>query len=298
MTTLRSSLLFLAVSALLGAPGCTVASGDQEEVWGTDEAGSEANAPEAPPLDDDTVSETLGPGDPNGIITGNGANPLTPEILNLWAPVARVLTLAPLTPLALEISEIVDILDGRTFLDYAVKCALPAGESVSTTVLGVTHTFKGHVGIAPEWTKEALSESSRRWLSACILAHVNVTSAKVMILLRGDHPALSVPSGSSTGEFVLREGGFYGDIFAFTPAKHACVGAATIPERACTKNLSGLSPCGFTVPGHCRGSSVAACEGLSDGAYETCHSKPIVPSDESTAYPETITVYLKPSTSK
>lgn len=289
MTTLRSSLLFLAVSALLGAPGCTVATGDEEEEWGTDESGAEA-----PPLDNDTVSETLGPGDPKGIITGNGASPLTPELLNLWAPVARVLTLAPLTPVALEVSDLLPVLDGRTFMDYAVKCALPAGDTISAEYLGVTHTFKGHVGIAPEWKTEPLTESSRRWLSACILAHVNATSTPVTILLRGEHPALSVPAGASTGPFVLREGGFYGDIFAFTPAKHACVGAATTPERMCTKNLSGISPCGFTVPGSCRGSTVAACEGMSQGAYDTCHSKPLAPSSESTAYPETITVYLKP----
>lgn len=291
MTTLRSSMLFFAVSALLGVSGCTVATGDTtEEVWGSDES----ETGEAPPLDDETVSDTLGPGNPNGIITGNGAHALTPELLKLWGPVARILTLAPLSPLSLELSELLPDLGGRTFLDYAVKCALPAGETMSVKYLGETHTFKGHVGIAPEWAFEPLSESSRRWLSACILAHVNATSTPVTILLRGDHPALQVPSGSTTGEFVLREGAFYGDIFALTPAKHACVGAATTPERTCTQNLSGLSPCGFTVPGHCRGAGASACEGLSEGAYETCHSKTLALESESTAYPETITVYLKP----
>jgi hypothetical protein len=294
MMSLRSSLLFVAVSAVLGAPGCTVATGEEEEVWGTDESNA-AEGPEAPALDDGTVSDTLGPGDPKGIITGNGASPLTPEILNLWAPVARFLTLAPLTPLALETSTLLSVVEGRTFMDYVVKCALPAGATMTVSYLGATHTFKGHVGIAAEWATGALTESSRRWLSACIMAHVNPTGKQVTLLLRGDHPALNVPSGASTGEFALREGGFYGDIFALTPAKHACVGAGTTQDRMCTKDVAGLSPCGFTVPGYCRGSSVAACEGLNDGAYETCHSEPLAGSDEeSIAYPETITVYLKP----
>lgn len=260
-------------------------------------AASEAEAEaetEAPPLDDETVSETLGPGDPNGIITGNGAHPLTPELLNLWAPIASSLTLGPLTPLAIQLSDIIDVLDGRTFLEYAVKCALPAGESLVVNYLGATHTFAGHIGIAPEWQNQALSESGRRWMSACMLAHVNATSTPVTILLRGDHPSLKVPSGAPTGAFSLREGAFYGDIFGLIPEKFACVGAATTQERMCTKNVSGVSPCGFIVPGHCRGSSSAACEGVSNGAYDTCHSKPIAPASPSAAYEETITVYLKP----
>jgi hypothetical protein len=249
---------------------------------------------EAPPLDDDTVSETLGPGDPKGIITGNGAHPLTPELVNLWAPVARKLTLGPLTATALELSDLLGAAGSRTFVEYAVKCALPAGNTMAVNVLGVTHTFVGHVGIAPEWLDGGLSDSSRRWLSACILAHVNATGTPVTILIRGDHPALEVPSGASTGSFVLREGAFYGDIFGLIPEKFACAGAATTPERMCTENVSGVSPCGFVVPGFCRGSS-SVCEGLSNGAYETCHSKKLAPSGStSTAYPETITVYLQP----
>lgn len=298
MMTLRSSFLVLAVSALLGAPGCTVAAplgdgdGEEEEVVGADPS----EPGDAPPVDDDdTTSVPQGPGGTKGIITGNGAHPLTPTLLALWAPVARPLANGPLSPVTLAVSELLADLDGRTFLEYAIKCALPAGESLSAIHFGVTYTFKGHVGVAPEWGKSALSESSRRWLSACILAHVNAESKHVNILLRGEHPALQVPEGSSTGPFTLREGAFYGDLFALVPSKYACAGEGTTSERACTNSVAGLSPCGFSVPGECVGEAEeSVCEGIHEGAYETCHSSPLLPVLPTTPYAETITVYLQP----
>lgn len=247
----------------------------------------------APPVDDEASYKNLAPGEPKGIITGNGAHLLTPDILTLYAPLAKVLSTKVLSLDLLQSSELLATLQGRTFLAYAVKCALPSGVSLDAQFLGSSYTFQGEIGLAPEWTQKALSASSRRWLSACLLAHVNATASQVNIMLRGDHPALSGEVGTEGSAYTLREGAFYGDIFKVIPAKHACSGEGSIPLRICTKDIAGLSPCGFTVPGECAGDA-GACEGDEDGMYETCHAGVIQPSAKSPAYPETITVYLMP----
>lgn len=246
-------------------------------------------------IDEDVGLDTLtGGGGGNGIITGNGASALTPTILNTYASLASTLTLDALTPSALESSDLLTSLLGRTFLEYAVKCALPLGQNLTATHLGVPYTYYGRVGLTPNWLTGALSTSDRRWLSACMLAHVNATQTSVPILLRGDHPALSVPVGPEGAAFTLREGAFYGDIFGLVASKYACSGVGSTSARLCTESVAGLSPCGFTVPGDCRGTLQSTCEGVVGGYYDTCHSGLILPLLPSTAYPETITVYLKP----
>ncbi|NUQ77162.1 MAG: hypothetical protein HUU21_26810 [Polyangiaceae bacterium] len=246
-------------------------------------------------LDEDVgVSPLTGGDGGNGIITGNGASALTPTLVSTHASLAAILTLDALTLSALEANELVTTLLGRTFLDYLVKCALPAGQSMTVSYLGSSYTFNGHVGMTPGWVNGALSTSDRRWLSACVLAHVNATTTNVSILLRGDHPALSSAVGSAGAAYTLREGAFYGDIFGLLQEKYACSGVGSTSARLCTESIAGLSPCGFVVPGNCRGTFQSACEALSGGIYDTCHSALLLPLLPSTPYPETITVYLQP----
>jgi hypothetical protein len=127
-----------------------------------------------------------------------------------------------------------------------------------------------------------------------VLAHVNATTASVSILLRGDHPVLSQPLDSAGAAYTLREGAFYGDLFDLSPLEYACPGAGTTGTRVCTNSLLGLSPCGFIVPGDCRGLQ-DTCEGLvSNDYYTDCHSGLILPLLPTTTYPETITIYLQP----
>jgi hypothetical protein len=253
--------------------------------------------PEAEAIGEEVVHQTLAGGDGggNGIITGNGAIALTPELLNLYLPVARLLTLVPLDGTVLETSDLLTTVLGRSMVSYLVKCALPEGQSVSSSFLGVTHTFPGRVGVAPEWTSGPLSASGRRWLTACVLAHVNATGANVNVLLKGNHPALGGTAGSEGDAYTLREGAFYGDIFKLVPESYACPGVGSTANRVCTQSLLGLglSPCLFLVPGACRGLT-NTCEGLSNGYYTSCHSGLILPLLPSTKYPETITVYLQP----
>jgi hypothetical protein len=247
-------------------------------------------------IDEEVGPEILtgGGGGNDGIITGNGAIALAPELVTTYAPVARLLTLGSLTPTAIASNELITTVLGRAFLGYLVKCALPSGESVTVSHLGTSYTFPGHVGIAPSWTSGALSTSNQRWLSACVQAHVNATTTNVSILLRGDHPALAVDAGPAAAAYTLREGAFYGNIFALTPKMYACTGDDTTSARLCAESVAGVSPCGFVVPGDCRGGLQNTCEGVNGNYYDTCHAGLILPLVPSTAYPETITVWLQP----
>jgi hypothetical protein len=248
-------------------------------------------------IDDDESLEPLWGGDGsggNGIITGNGASALTPTLLTTLSPVAGLLTLDALNVDAVQSSELLATVLGRVFLDYAVKCALPAGQSVTASYLGTPYTFPGQVGIAPGWGSGPLSASDRRWLSACMLALVNATTTSVSVLLAGNHPALTASAGPAAAAYTLREGAFYGDIFALTPKQYACSGVGSTVARLCTESVAGISPCGYLIPGDCRGGLQNACEGLSNGYYTNCHSGLILPLLPTTTYPETITVYLQP----
>jgi hypothetical protein len=282
MSAHRTYFFSLMAGMSLFASGCMMESAEMDADY------------EAPPVDDEASYKNLAPGEPKGIITGNGAHLLTPDILALYTPLAKILSSKVLTLNLLESSELLATIQGRTFLDYVVKCALPAGVTFEAQFLTTTYTFEGEIGLAPEWTQKPLSSSSRRWLTACLLAHVNATAAQVSIMLRGDHPALSGEVGTEGAAYTLREGAFYGDIFRIIPAKHACSGEGTTALRVCTNDIAGLSPCGFTVPGDCTGYK-GACEDDEDGVYETCHASLVNPANKSPAFAETITVYLMPS---
>lgn len=278
--------LIAAMTVSLAASGCALdAGGDLDEI---DMVPSDA-------LTDEGL----------GIITGNGAPVLTPEIVTLYTPLAKILAALPLTVNSLNGSEILASLDGDTFLRYMVKCALPEGQSLMVNTPGGPIELQGKVGIAPEWRDGPLSVSGQRWLTACLLAHVNAAGANVPILLRGNHPVLSA-GAQATSEYTLREGAFYGNIFGVLPSMYACAGsgqkaecgASTNPalalRRCAASSLLGLSQCGFSVPGNCYDlSGPDACESLSDGEYRSCHSNKPLLLLPSTEYAETITVYLK-----
>lgn len=280
MMKLGTSAIFTIGALLSFSTGCLMEAG---------EVGAEG-------IDEEVGLEVLtGGGGGSGIITGNGASILTPTIVDTYAALAGVLTQGSLTVSALESNQLITSTLGRVFLDYLAKCALPSGESLTVSHLGLSYTFAGHVGLAPHWLTGGLTTSDLRWVSACLLAHVNFSTSSVSILLQGDHPALSGPVGTAGAAYTLREGAFYGNVFSLVPKKYACEGDGSTSSRVCAEGgLLGLSLCGFSVPGDCQGSFNDACEGLTGTYYDTCHSGMILPLTSTTAYPETITVYLVP----
>lgn len=309
MMTSRSFVSILASTCFV-MTGCTLSMEDAPYGAGADVGVDQGSGIEGE--DGSGSGSGSGGGDSDdtgkGIITGNGAAPLTPELITLYSKVAEIDTRAALTPSLLELSDLIATADGRTFLSYLVKCALPAGKTLTLKHGGDTITLPGVVGLTPEWEKGGLSPSAKRWLSACLLAHVNATASKVQILLAGNHPALAGSKGG-TANFSLREGAFFGNIFELTPAMYACTGSGQkaecgressedLAKRACARGLlgPGLSACGFIVPGFCHDPVLPdACEGLEGSAYHSCHGSLIdaLPVLESPLYEEVITVYLQ-----
>jgi hypothetical protein len=151
-------------------------------------------------------------------------------------------------------TRLADSADGRTLLAFMARCALPSGQSLrSVDSTGVAHRFPGTVGLAPEWSLGAIGTSSRRWVSACLLAHANAFGLDVTIDLQGKHAALSTPPASG---FTAQEASFYGNLFG-QPTMFACIGsspsaASRSPGRAGTRRRR---PCAKATASPC---SIAA----------------------------------------
>ena len=118
-------------------------------------------------------------------------------------------------------SSFVATADGRTTLAYLVRCALPAGRTLSKTTAGITYSFRGEVGLAPEWETGACGQMCQQWVSACMLALVNTTGQHISLWTVGQHKALGW--GEDAG-YSYQEGSFFGNIFTSPPSAYFCGG--------------------------------------------------------------------------
>ncbi len=99
-------------------------------------------------------------------------------------------------------------------MPYLVACAAPSGTTVTATVNGTTYTWPGVFGFAPGWVNAApLGTAEQEWVSACLLAHVNLAGKHVLVSFRGPHPGLAT-SPEERASHNCREAAFMGNIFA------------------------------------------------------------------------------------
>jgi hypothetical protein len=201
---------------------------------------------------------------------------------------------------------------GRELLSYMVKCALKSYQSLSVMHEGVTYTFQGQIGLAYDWISNPLTDPKKqRWVSACLLAHVNGYGIQVPISLRGSHPALYA-SDAEKAEFKVQETAFYGNVFVADPDAgstfFSCGGygigllcGATPetlrPQRSCADAAS----CGLTFPGMCKNPMTKqgnSCRVANYSGYLECHETVSdaegLFASNATTYKEVITVYLRP----
>jgi cellulase/cellobiase CelA1 len=100
---------------------------------------------------------------------------------------------------------------GRNTVGYLVRCALPAGASlIKKDQYGVSYTFPGALGFAPEWQTSACGPVCQEYVSACMMAHINTTGSKVPVWLVA-HKA-NVGWGLNA-DYPNQEGTFFGNIF-------------------------------------------------------------------------------------
>ena len=195
-----------------------------------------------------------------------------------------------------HVGTLVKSASGRELLKYAVDCALNEGDRLLVQRDGLTHTFSGSMGLASEWLDGPLSSPGQRWVTACLLARVNLFGATVPISMRGTHPALRT-SPDEEAAYRTEEGAFYGNLFTHEPMSSSCVGnhnqsSAVSPDltkRVCATGVNdGKTACGFIAAGQCQ----QVCSTQADGpgrGYSNCRSG----AGRSGKTAEVITVFLR-----
>ena len=180
----------------------------------------------------------------------------------------------------------------REQLKYLVECALAEETEAYTTVDEEEYTFKGNIGLAPQWIDRGLVGVEERWVSACMLARTNFFGKHVQISMRAPKGMEVVKSLETTPEEVeeynIFEGGFFGNLFAENSGAFTCLGDRTeeenadpiLQDRVCTEETDiydidqRVSHCGFIITGQCN------------------NPESFVVEDE--VYEEVIFIYLKP----
>ena len=114
--------------------------------------------------------------------------------------VATPSTIPPAAGSSLQVAlanpDLASTADKRKQLTYLVRCALPADVALYADIEGERFTFPGSIGLAPRWLTEAMTPSEERWVSACLLAHVNYFGKHVRISIRAT--GVAVPAVSYT----------------------------------------------------------------------------------------------------
>ena len=157
----------------------------------------------------------------NGLTMTNGlsGNGLSGNGLSGNGLTAQALVVNPLSTTGLTSSTyLMNSAAGRTTLSYLVRCALPAGRSITKTdSTGASYTFAGALGLTPEWENGTCSGDCQRWNSACLLAHVNTAGIHVPIWIVGQNAGLG---WGQSATFPNQEGTFFGNIFTTNEAGH------------------------------------------------------------------------------
>ena len=153
--------------------------------------------------------------------------------------------------------------EARERLKYLATCALAPDTVLVGQHDGAELRFPGALALAPDWANRALTETERRWVSACILAHTNAFGANVLVSMRAD-PAPTAGLETTPEErasHTIYEAGYFGDIFADPPRAYACAAhdadsAAALERRfrVCSLPLAAdlpVSQCGFLIMEPC-----------------------------------------------
>lgn len=183
---------------------------------------------------------------------------------------------------------------GQEVLDYTIRCALPEGEAIETPN---GDKVVGAYGLAPKWTEAPLSSKDKRWVSACVIQHLNGLLKHVPLMIDGDNPALEPQPGVDTSAYIVSEATMFGDFFSDLPTslapqqvfacaeKHfveACGGPLSsqyLQDRICGSS----NYCGLTYLGPCN-----AHPSIKSNANEFW----VYDDGQGTAYDETIRSYL------
>ena len=209
--------------------------------------------------------------------------------------------------------------DGRSLFGYLVGCALAPGETAELPLPGGgTAVATGKLGFAPGWRDGPIGAVDRRWVSACVIGHVNAFEIHVPLSVRA--AVLAEPDAIEAGRYDVQEAAFYGDLFAPDPDDrhmNACFGYDVAAELGADGDVDGgegggdtldylryrvcstSDDCGFNRAGACfdwgppiEGTATSACDDADGNLYVDCHEKPVEDGPTAT-WSETVTVHLQ-----
>lgn len=190
----------------------------------------------------------------------------------------------------------------RELLQYAVGCALEAQERievrwVDTSGIERQEWYSGQLGLAPNWRTRPLNVVEQEWVTACLAARTNWYAQPTRISMRGTNPALATANVEQS-QYPVREGAFWGNLFAPVPYVRACydpanVGYARSQGRECSAGhveMGEVLECGLI---HVVGSCDDACvPGSTAGYYSSCRAyRTALPNDTHTGH--VITGFLR-----
>jgi hypothetical protein len=204
-------------------------------------------------------------------------------------------------------ADLLETEEGREVYSYIISCALSDGITIEAEVAGAPDSappdtlytctnglcvFGGSLGLAEYWIDHKLAPKDQRWISACLLARVNLFVTAEAISLRGPHDSLTV-SIDEAELYGIAEGAFYGNIFTDDVGPidwNACRGEGQesgefggLVLRDCAEEdpaNPGFTYCGLKYAGNCAVFDPAfpspyACKSFDgvQGTYEICHAE-------------------------
>jgi hypothetical protein len=219
----------------------------------------------------------------NGLSLTNGlsmTNGLSGNGLSGNGLSGQALVLNPLASTGLTSSTyLMNSAAGRTTLSYLIRCALPAGHSITKTdSTGAKYTFAGGIGLSPQWETGTCDGDCQRWNSACMLAHVNTAGVHVPIWIVGQNAGLGWGQSST---YPNQEGTFFGNIFTINNVGHTdayyCEGPGfdkSVVDGRIGSNQVGAPYRDMSADGYCASSSMcvvsdAKTNNVPDG-YKAC----------------------------
>lgn len=162
-------------------------------------------------------------------------------------------------------------LDELELLRYVARCALPVDQHLIVSEGGTSERLVGALGLAPEWPARDVSAEEERWVSACLLAHVNAFGEEVPISLRGSGRIAA--DATERAAFSLHEGAFFGSLAS--GQRFSC--SAEPPASALALSHDRAARV-CTDPGaSCSIEALGACDDLCDDhddvhGYSRCHA--------------------------
>ncbi len=162
---------------------------------------------------------------------------------------------------------------GREIVKYMIKCAYPAGQTLTKQdQYGTSYTFHGSIGIAPELATGPCDLDCQEKISACMLAHVNNSGQHISIWMVGPDPGIG---WGTSALYPYQEGAYFGNIFAAPWQGYYCAGndmaSGEVPGRLGSPLASNVYVDKYGAGGLCK--QPAACTVTNERLHQLQRSR-------------------------